>query len=572
MKVFEAIGARLAEERVRHVFGLMGDGNLKLIPHLVGARGIEVIGARHESGAVAMADGYARASGEVGVATFTQGPGLTNALTALVTAQRGRTPLVVLSGNTPTAVRGLPQDIDQAPFWAAAGIEVQPWTPATAEAAVAEAFRRARAERRPIALDLPTDLQEAEAGGDPVPHLAPAPPRPQPAEADLDAAVAAIAAARRPVVIAGRGAVAAGARADLVALADHVGALLATSLPATGWFAGHPFAVGIAGGFASELGRRLLGEADCVIAFGASLNHFTTRGGTLLAPGTPIVQVDVDRGAFGRYVPTAVGIVGDAGPTARALRARLAPSDGARSESLAAEIARAGMAATGGAANGGGSAAGGAATGGATNRTASAGPLPDESGPDGIDPRALSRAVARLLPADRTLVVDGGHFMGFPSMEIPVSEPSRYVFTLDFGSIGLGLGAAVGAAVAHPGRVTVAAIGDGGLMMSLGELDSAVRRRLPIVVLVYNDEAFGAEMHFLRMSGIDDGESRFATPPLDAVARAMGARAHAISDLAQLDGLRDELTSLDGPLLLDCRITDRVRAVWLEEAFQRGTH
>lgn len=553
MKVFEAIGARLVEERARHVFGLMGDGNLKLIPHLTGERGIDVVAARHEGGAVAMADGYARASGEVGVATFTQGPGLTNALTALVTAQRGRTPMVVLSGDTPTAVRGLPQDVDQAPFWAAAGIAVQPWTPATADAAVAEAFRRARTERRPIALDLPTDLQELEAGADPLPARAPEPPRPRPSEADLDAAAAVLARARRPVVLAGRGAVAAGARAELVALADHVGALLATSLPATGWFAGHPFALGIAGGFASPLGRRLLGEADCVVAFGASLNHFTTRGGALLAPGTPIVQVDVDPAAFGRYVETAVGVVGDAGPTARALRARLAPGDGARSPALAAEVARA--------------AAGVAGPTGAP----SAAP-PDESGPDGLDPRALSRAVARLLPDDRTLVVDGGHFMGFPSMEIPVDDPSRYVFTLDFGSIGLGLGAAVGAAVAHPGRTTVAAIGDGGLMMSLGELDSAIRRRLPLVVLVYNDDAYGAEMHFLRMSGIDDRDSRFATPPLDAVARAMGARAHAIDDLAQLDGLRDELAAPDQPVLLDCRITDRVRAVWLEEAFQRGTH
>jgi thiamine pyrophosphate-dependent acetolactate synthase large subunit-like protein len=173
---------------------------------------------------------------------------------------------------------------------------------------------------------------------------------------------------------------------------------------------------------------------------------------------------------------------------------------------------------------------------------------------------------------DRTLVVDGGHFMGFPSMEIPVGDPSRYVFTLDFGSIGLGLGAAVGASVAHPGRVTVAAVGDGGLMMSLGELDTAVRYALPLVVVVYNDEAYGAEMHFLRMSGIPDGESRFATPPLDAIARSMGAEGHRVTTLAELEALRPRLAEATGPILLDCRVTDRVRAAWLEEAFQRGTH
>lgn len=547
MKVYETIAAALASHGVRTVFGLMGDGNLKLLPELADAHDVRVIGARHEAGAVAMADGFARSSGRVGVCTFTQGPGLTNALTALITAQRGGTPMVVLAGDTPTGVRGLPQDIDQAPFWAAAGIAVQELTPETAEAAMAEAFRRARVERRPIALNLPTDLQEQSCPphGDAVTPLpVPVPvPVPQPAtQEDLDPALDVIAAARRPVVIGGRGAVAADARDDLVALADHIGALLATSLPANSWFRDHPFDVGIAGGFASELGRRLLREADCIIAFGASLNHFTTRGGGLFAPGTPIVQVDVDPSAFGRYVPVRAGVIGDAGDVARALRERLGPHPGARTGALAAEIAEAGM------------------------------PPADESGPDGMDPRLVSRVIADLVAPDRTLVVDGGHFMGFPSMEIGVLDPSHYVFTLDFGSIGLGIGAAVGAAVARPDRTTVLATGDGGLLMSLGELDTAVRYQLPVIVVVYNDRAFGAEMHFLRMSGVSDELSRFETPPLDAIARSMGAQGHAVGSLEELRALRPQLADLNGPVLLDCRITDGVRAGWLEEAFQRGTH
>jgi thiamine pyrophosphate-dependent acetolactate synthase large subunit-like protein len=168
--------------------------------------------------------------------------------------------------------------------------------------------------------------------------------------------------------------------------------------------------------------------------------------------------------------------------------------------------------------------------------------------------------------------MDGGHFFGFPTQDIPVSEPSRYIFTMDFGSIGLGLGAAVGAAVAHPDRVTVTAIGDGGLMMSLGELDTAVRYELPILIIVYNDAAYGAELHFLRMSGIDDREARFEVPALDRIARAMGAQGHAIRSIDDLTALAPELADIKGPMLLDCRVTDRVRAVWLEEAFQRGTH
>jgi thiamine pyrophosphate-dependent acetolactate synthase large subunit-like protein len=232
--------------------------------------------------------------------------------------------MVVLGGDTPTAVPGLPQDIEQAPLWAAAGVEVQPVDPDDAGAAVAEAFARARAERRPIALNLPTDVQERES-------IAPSaagraiepPPAPVLSGEALAEAAAAIERAERVVVLAGRGAIAAGAKADLVALADHAGALLATSLPANGWFTGHPFAVGIAGGFSSEVGRRLLGEADCVVAFGASLNHFTSRGGGLFSPDATIVHVDVDPQAIGRYAPVAIGVLGDAGAVARGLRERL---------------------------------------------------------------------------------------------------------------------------------------------------------------------------------------------------------------------------------------------------------
>lgn len=546
MKVYEAIGQGMAHEGVDAVFGLMGDGNLSLIPYITDDLGMSFYGARHEGGAVAMADGYARVSGRVGVASFTQGPGLTNALTALVSAVRGRTPMVVLAGDTPARVRGLPQDIEQPPIFAALGLPTQQITPETVGPAVAEAFRRARAERTPIVLNLPTDMQEepctwAPPEADVVVPAAWSDDDPGP---DLSAAVEALSGAERPVLIAGRGAMMAGAREDIVALADRTGALLATSLPVKSWFAGHPWEVGIAGGFASELGRRLIGEADCVVSFGASLNHFTSRGGTLFGAGATIVQVDADPSAFGRYYETSVHVTGDAGQVARRLREALPASAGYRTDAIAEEIA--------------------AARGGAD--------LVDEGEPGAMDPRTLSSLIDRAVPQDRALVVDGGHFMGFPAMHMEVPDPTQFVFTLDFGSIGLGLGAAIGAAVARPDRITVAAIGDGGLLMSLGELDTAVRYGLPILVVVYNDEAYGAEMHFLRMLGRPDEESLFAVPPLGDVARSLGADGFTVTGPDDLRELPARLERLDGPLVLDCRITREVRAVWLEEAFERGTH
>lgn len=543
MKVYQAVGHGLIHEGVEAVFGLMGDGNLQLIPFITDELGVAFYGARHESGAVAMADGYAGVAERVGVCTFTQGPGLTNAITALVSAQRGGRPMVVLCGDTPTAVRGLPQDIDQQPIFDAIGVEVQPWSAETIAVDVATAFRRAREERRPIVMNLPTDLQELECAWAP-PEVGPARTVTAAVVPDLSAVVSALEGAARPVIIGGRGALIAGARGVLIRLADHVGALLATSLPVKSWFAGHPFEIGIAGGFSLDLGRRLIKEADVVVSFGASLNHFTSRGGTLFGADATVVQVDVDPSAFGRYYPTGIHVQGDAGDVARALVEALPSANGYRTPEVQAAMAEA-------------------------EETRG---FEDEGEPGAMDPRSLSCLIDRSVPADRALVLDGGHFMGFPAMHIGVEAPSQFVFTLGFGSIGLGLAAAVGAAVARPDRVTVAAIGDGGLMMSLGELDTAIRYSLPILIVVYNDEAYGAEMHFLRMLDRPDAQSLLRSPPLDEVARAMGADGFAAGDLSALEQNAARYEHLDRPLVLDCRISREVRAGWLEEAFERGTH
>ena len=543
MKAYEAMGHALKHEGVSAVFGLMGDGNLSLIPFIADELDIAYYNSRHEAGAVAMADGFARVTGRVGVCTFTQGPGLTNALTALVSAKRGRTPLVALCGDTPTSISGLPQDIDQTQIFEAFDFAVQPFEPARAGEAITSAFRRARAERTPVIVNLPTDLQELAAEwAVPAAESVMAPETAGPA--NLDDAVSALQAAARPVFIAGRGALVSGAHEEIVALADHVGALLANSLPVKSWFAGHDWEVGIAGGFASDLGRQLIGEADCVVSFGASLNHFTSRGGALFAPSATVIQIDIDDAAFDRYYPASIHVLGDARQVAHLLRQAVTASAGYRTERVAAAIEE--------------------------SRADSGNPDADEL--DAIDPRLLSRALDRILPRDRAVVLDGGHFMGFAAMHLSVPEPSQFVFTVDFGSIGLSIGAAIGAAVGRPGQTIVTAIGDGGLLMSLGEFDTAVRYRLPIVFVVYNDQAYGAEMHFLRMLGRPDGESLFSVPPLDDVARALGGEGMAVGTLADLEPLTDRLRTLDGPILLDCRISRDVRAVWLEEAFERGTH
>ena len=349
---------------------------------------------------------------------------------------------------------------------------MQPFEPARAGEAITSACRRARAERTPVILNLPTDLQELAAE-----WAAPAAESVTALETvgvtNLEDAISALQAAVRPVFISGRGALMSGAHQEIVALADHVGALLANSLPVKSWFDGHDWEIGIAGGFASDLGRQLIGEADCIVSFGASLNHFTSRGGALFAPSATVIQIDLDDAAFDRYYPASIHVMGDARQVAHLLREAVRSSGGYRTKQVAEAIEE--------------------------SRADVGNTEADEL--DAIDPRLLSRALDRILPLDRALVLDGGHFMGFAAMHLSVPEPSQFVFTVDFGSIGLSIGAAIGAAVGRPGQTVITAIGDGGLLMSLGEFDTAVRYRLPIVFVVYNDEAYGAEMHFLRMLG-----------------------------------------------------------------------
>jgi acetolactate synthase I/II/III large subunit len=318
MLVAEAVGRALAGMGVDTVFGLMGSGNLAVTNALRDA-GARCITARHETGAVCMADGYGRVSGRLAACSVHQGPGLTNAMTGLTEAAKSRTPLLVLAADMPGAAVRSNFRIDQVGLVEAVGATAERvHGPASAMADVARAVRRARVERRAVVLMLALDVQAAE-----LPDGAPAavadggaPAPPSPAASAVRALADLLAGARRPAIIAGRGAVLAGAGGPLRALGERTGAVLATSAVANGLFAGDPYDLGIAGGFATPLAARLLGEADVVVAFGAGLNQWTTSHGRLLARDATVVQVDLDEEAIGAHRPVELGVVADAAATA----------------------------------------------------------------------------------------------------------------------------------------------------------------------------------------------------------------------------------------------------------------
>ena len=546
MRVAEAIAAALAARGVEVCFGLLGSGNFAVANALRDA-GVAFYSARHECGATTMADGYARACGGVGVVSVHQGPGFTNTLTGLTEAAKSRTPLLVLAADTPPQTLWSNFKVDQGVIAATLGaIPERVRSPETAAEDATRALRRAVVERRPVVLNIPIDLVEREVEKEPDRPEPPVVERPRPAGTSVARAADLVAASERPVVLGGRGAaLSPGARDALVELAERTGALLATSAVGNGLFAGHPLCVGISGGFSSPVAKRLLGRADLVLAFGASLNRWTMSHGRLYSPEARFVQVDLDAEAIGALYPVEVGVVGDVAATARALIEELDRRDfratGFGAEGVEAQI---------------------------SSRRWRDEPFEDGGTDEYVDPRALSIALDDLLPRERTVSVDSGHFLGWPSMYLSVPDERGFVFPQAFQSVGLGLGSGIGAAVARPDRLSVCAVGDGGALMALGELETAARLRLPMVVVVYNDAAYGAEVHHFGPMGRPVDLATFPDTDFAALARAAGAEGITVRSVDDLAPVEEWLGRREGPLLIDAKVNPKVRAEWLEEAFR----
>jgi thiamine pyrophosphate-dependent acetolactate synthase large subunit-like protein len=545
MNVAEGVGRALSDAGVSHAFGLIGSGNF-IVASTLRAGGVRFIGTRHECAAVGMADGFARVSGRTGVATVHQGPGLTNSMTALTEAAKARTPLIVLAADTSAGAIRSNFRIDQAGLVASVGaIPARINSPESAMDDLTRAWRLASVQRRTVVLSMPLDVQAGELPGEARLGPAPAVYPPRPAAVAIDRATDIIVNARRPVIIGGRGAVISGARGVLEQLGERIGALLATSANGNGLYAGNPWSLGISGGFATPTAVRLMKEADLVLAFGASLNMWTTRHGSLLDPNTRVVQIDVDADAIGVNLHADAGIIGDAREAANALLAELDErgyrADGFRGADVAAEI-----------------------NSGAWHNE----PFTDGSTSDTIDPRSLSLALDEALPADRTVGIDSGHFMGWPAMYLRVPDASGFVFTQAFQSIGLGLASAAGAAVARPDRVTVACLGDGGALMAAGEFETIVRLGLPMLVVVYNDAAYGAEVHHFGPLGHPVDIVGFPDTDFAAMGRSLGADGVTVRRVDDLKALGDWLGDRSRPLVLDAKVTPNVVAEWLEEAFR----
>jgi acetolactate synthase-1/2/3 large subunit len=543
--VYDILAQAFTHEGVRTCFALLGDANMNWAARLA-EQGCRMIYVRHEHCALAAAMAYARKSGEIGVATVTCGPGVTQLATALPAAVRARLPLVVFAGEAPLKSGWYNQELDQAPLINATGAAYQRLhMPERMPLAVRDAFLQARRERRPVVIGVPFDLQDRPWTGpenlpkpsrDLFPRSSPMPPHPD----DVARAAKLLAQAERVVVLAGLGAVEAGAGPACRTLAAKTGGLLATTLPARGLFHEDPFCVGISGSYTPEVGLEYLKEADFVVAVGCSLAYHAGGGGQLW-PKAQMLHIDIDPLATSQGQEVAKHhLRADARLGVEALTAALPARDNKwRTDAMARRI-----------------------------RESKPDSMAFEVEPGLLDPRDVVEALEKSLPHEWEMVNSGGHCSWFFA-QMPSRPQKKFLTIREFGAIGNGISFAMGVAAARPDQKVVLFDGDGSLMMHVQELETIKRHRLNILIVVMNDGAYGSEVHKLRAEGLPEDGSVFGYSDFAGIARGFGLEAKTFKTLDGLPKLVAELGAGGAPAVWDFHVSDKVVSPTIRRAHPR---
>ena len=513
----QALVASLRREGVRVVFGLPGVQLYGAMAALREEPGIRFIATRHEQATTYMADGYARASGDIGVALVVPGPGLLNASSGLSTAYSASSPVLVIAGQIPKAKIGknvglLHEVNDQldaiAPVtkWRQRVLEV-----AEIPAAIREAARQLRTGRpRPVVVDIPPETLEDEGEAtllDPARAERPAAPA-----AEIERAVARLVAAKHPVIVAGGGVNLSDAHDALRAVAEHLQAAVLMTAEGKGALSdANDLSLGAAL-WPGSPARLYLDRADLVLAVG-------TRMATIsLQPAQPVIQIDVDPDEIGRNHSPTHGLVGDARATLERLAERLRAAGPARpSRRGELEAVRAATVAA-----------------------------------DDQEPQAsIQRSLRAGTPKNAIMVGDMTQ-IGYHSRPFwPVYEPRTYLTSSYSGNLGYGFPTALGAKVARPDRPVVAACGDGGFLFNSQELSTAVRYGIGVVVVVFNDDAYGNVARDLEEAWGGSIGADLANPDFVRLAEAYGVTALRAKEPTDVGDLVREGIALDRPVLIE---------------------
>lgn len=537
----EAVVASLEAEGVRFVFGYPGGQAIKIYDALYGSDQITHILARHEQAAVHEADGYARATGEVGVALVTSGPGATNTVTGIATAYMDSVPLVVVTGQVPRGVIGTDSFQESDIVGITMPVVKHSFllqSVGDLERTFREAFHIARTGRPgPVLIDIPSDVASERTVfryPDEV-SLPSYKPTYKGNARQVKAAAARIAEADRPVLYAGGGVISSGASAQLAQLAEALRIPVVTTLMGKGGLpASHPLNLGPVGMHGSKFANLALTDSDLIIAAGARFSDRVTGRLDQFAPGADVVHIDIDPAEIGKVRPVQVPIVGDLKGVLAALVSEL-EKRGARPRTDAwletiAEWRR---------------------------RYPFYRPGIDEA-PEGIVPEAVMKGLSAALDPHRSIVAtEVGQHQMWAAQYIDREEPRTFITSGGLGTMGFGFPAAIGAAIGRPDAQVVCVAGDGSFQMNSQEMATAAVHGVPVKVIVMDNRCLGMVHQWQRLFC----QGRYAATELDAVpdfvklADAYGWRGERVEDPAQVEGAVARLLASEEPALLDVAIS-----------------
>lgn len=533
MQVSELLAGIIAEQGSSVLFGVLGDSNLYVVEAFQGVEDHRFVAATHEQETVLMAAGYAAASSTVGVATVTHGA-ITNCVTALCDVVRGGYPVVVLAGETSPSEEYNLQRLPQAEIVRATGAEYISLTnPRTLAKDVRRAFATAGANDSTVVVGIPSGFQRMEVEQDPTPVTEWFRGGHEPDEDGIEAAAGLLLGSNHPVLVLGRGCAGSPEAEELAAeLATFLGAPICTTLRGQGLVGDAGFNVGIMGTLSNPITSEVLAASDCLVVFGASLNHLTTMKGELLA-GKRVIQFDGRAEAFGRYFPVDIAVTCDVALGMRALlrvlRSASDPYQGSRLEALGERLA-------------------------IWRRDERRSRPKDTS----LDIRQALHRIDDITPRERFLSVDIGRFGHQALNRVGVTEAGRFVHAGNIAQIGLSVGYGTGAALGSGGRPCVVVAGDGGFMLGgIGPYNTAVRHSADLIVFVMNDRAYGAEYYRLAEEDLNAPLAEFGWPSFDELAVALGGDGMTVRTLQDFDEVAEGIKKRTKPLLIDVILDPR---------------
>ena len=544
MAAGRAIVEALKAEGVDHIFGLVGTTTNSIVTELYGRDDIRFIDTRHEEGAAFMAYGYSKASGKPSACVTTSGPGTINLATGISLAYKGRAPVIAIAGNTAQeyTYRDGAQEFDLVnTFKSITQMSLQVNQAERIPEMLHYAFRAAMyGKKGPVLLDIPRDLIDDRTIEWDV--AAPGTYRPVADRTAGDAqavqqAATLLAGAQRPLILAGGGIVDSEATDFAVALAEKLDMAVVPSYGHNDAFPNsHRLYVGPPGGRGASEALEAMNRADVILALGTRINQGSTGWDySVINPDTRIIQVDIDPREIGRNYPLAVGIVGDAGAVAQQLSDALGQQfpEGRANPEWTAAITE------------------------LKNRRRARLDAEAQLGGDPMMPQRVFTELNKVLPQDCMVTIDAGIAPGLSYDRISYELPRTMFNYAGQGGLGMGLGVGLGTKLGRPDRPAISLQGDGGFLYTSQELNTAVRKNIPLVSIVLNNGCHGAEkaqqqrFYDQKYIGVDLENPRF-----DRLAEVYGAKGYYVErpeDVA--DTVRDAL-SLDGPSVIEIPVAE----------------